>query len=285
MDLSRKGPGLTDADTSEDARDKAVTARSVNLLEYPQEIQRMIFQEALSKPTIHYATFDLRRSIFLPLGHNHVHNGCAMLLTRWSDGDLRSGYVTNNTLKNTCFLARETVRGAMIEPTQINYVDGCEVVDAKTDLLCLVFPELEGDVFLEKFDTADRGPVWWPPLDQAQITATVGDISHAGVLVCTELWWWRLDHWFNFHSCDCTYRDSTGHLQSTRLGALMTCFRQLTTFSMILTEVTENEWNAYYSSKYNYGRVPNSIIIIIIIGFKLTVRPCLRSARVPRCLP
>jgi hypothetical protein len=141
MDPSDSASGSTEQ--QKDDHDKALTTSSLDLMEFPEDIVRMVFTEFMSKPAIHFAEFELidipqDPSNYQPLFGDFADTIRLMVLSRWSEGNIKSGYVSSETLQKTCSLARDVVRRTTAEPSIIRYQDGSKTVDASVDVLCLV---------------------------------------------------------------------------------------------------------------------------------------------------
>ncbi|KAH8903502.1 hypothetical protein BR93DRAFT_971590 [Coniochaeta sp. PMI_546] len=236
-------------DPSGSADNPIENLKPFNLMRFPEEIVCMIFREFLSKPAIHYADFKFAFPRHV-VGRLHAGDIIIMVLREWAQYDIKSGYVSSDTLARTCRLARDVALSTIIEPSRIRFENVHKVVDASTDVLCLVHPPFQN---VQQFE---RGisPDWEPKLDAGQVGSSLGNIRRAGLRVSQEIWCNLLENWFLVtesivrNGFDYQYRD--GHLHRSHLGVLMSCFSDLQAFYLILTNVTEDDWNTYYAGEY-----------------------------------
>lgn len=240
----------------------SVVQRSFPLLRLPDEVVCMVYTEALSRPSLHFARFSLRsfRRRVQSIDTSHV----AMDIEPWEQGEIRSGYISGDILRQVCAMSRDVALRAAFEPSVIRYSNGlCKTVDACTDILCLVHtrtgpPENRVQKFMPNpvsFPTPFMG--WFPKLDHEQIEGRLGSIRRGAVLVTERMWSELLHTWFVLRDPDeperlirDSYRARYGHLDRGHLGALMMCFRALEAFYLVITDVTEADWDSYYSSQF-----------------------------------
>ncbi|OIW24523.1 hypothetical protein CONLIGDRAFT_648665 [Coniochaeta ligniaria NRRL 30616] len=237
MDLL--GRVIESTESKSDDYSKSIVTRSLSLMEYPEDIVRMVFREAMCKPALHFAEFRLG------FPRHETGKGCDMLLERWSRGNMKSGYVTGEILQETCSLARNVALYTTVKPSTIRYSDGWQTVDASTDVLCLVHPERCCTSVVLPFQGGES-PTWWPMLDHPQVAATLGSIRRAGVRVSNQLLHELFETWFCLGEDEFTYKEWYGELHRTHLAVLMTCFRDLEAFYLILTDIKEEDWDTYY---------------------------------------
>ncbi|KAB5513171.1 hypothetical protein GE09DRAFT_1267427 [Coniochaeta sp. 2T2.1] len=220
----------------------ATTALSPIWTKLPNEIIDMVFAEFLSEPAVHFAEIRVRQ---LPRG---VLNGSAETVHQWSDGEMRSGYLVADVLNANSHSARTVVRRvrrATEEKTIIDYGDPSAMdvtVDASTDLACLVLDrwpfrisEPEGHIIIKATFMASR----------------FGTIRRAGMLVTREMWKAVLAHWFDPYLdddlSDKSYAMNDGRLDFRSLSWVLRSFKRLEAFYLILTDITAEDWQEYYS--------------------------------------
>jgi len=247
-------------DSRDDGPDISTRPCSVSLMKYPREIAKMVFEEFMSKPAVHYGTYNFCYGSEISPVQGDVGNGLSLDLRKWRHGDIKSGYLSSKAMWNTCSLSYEAAKHMTIEPSRIKYYASgrghdCEIVDASTDLLCLEHRAIwEEDNQRWKpalcFDI-DHHTTWTPGLSHTHITSLVGGIRRGGVRVSKEAWSGVLESWFCRGGHEDRYTGTDGFLQRTHLGALMTCFINLEAFYLVLTDVSEEDWNAYYASESN----------------------------------
>ena len=241
-------------DSRDGAPDKTTTTFSVNLMEYPPEIAIEVFKEAIRKPAVHYGSYNFCYGSDLSPVQLDVGRGLTLDLREWSNGDIKSGYLSSKAMWNACALSYEAAKRMTTEPSRIKYAHGCEIVDASTDLLCLEHraiwdPDNEEWKPAQCFDI-DRHTRWTPEVNHTHITSLVGGIRRAGVRVSKAAWSSVLEGWFcRKGGHEHGYTGTSGVLQHTHLGALMTRFMNLEAFYLVLTDVSEEDWNAYYASE------------------------------------
>ncbi|OIW24534.1 hypothetical protein CONLIGDRAFT_718455 [Coniochaeta ligniaria NRRL 30616] len=222
----------TDEDT---AAALAISPQPPSPILLPEDVLRMIFREYMSKPAIHFAGFQfLARN---PGGRFHF----TIMLNNWSKDDIKSGHVSSDIMQATCTLAREVALKTAIQRAKIRYQSdhgGTKAIDASTDLLCLVHP----GPYYQPFPTSHS------ILDYAGIHHKIGRVRRGGVLVTKPMWLEVLGHWFSPEPADDNLLELRGPLGLEHLATLMICFRHLRVFFFVLTDLTEDDWNDYYSS-------------------------------------
>lgn len=234
----------------------SVVPRSFPLLRLPDEVACMVFTEALSRPSIHFARFSLRsfRRHVQSIDTSHV----AMDIEPWEQGEIRSGYISGDILRQVCAMSRNVALRAPFEPSVIRHSNGlCKTVDAVTDILCLV--HVRTGPFENRVQRFMPNPVsfptpfmgWFPKLDHEQIEGRLGSIRRGAVLVTERMWSELLHTWFVLRGPDGPerpirdiYRARYGHLDKGHLGALMMCFRALEAFYLVITDVAEADWDS-----------------------------------------
>jgi hypothetical protein len=200
----------------------------------------MIFREYMSKPAIHFARFQ-----FFKERYDYI-----VTLSDWSKGDIRSGHVSSDILHATYWVARDVAITTAVNPSLIKYHryhGGTKRVDVTTDLICFVHT---GPQFLP-FDVHMGHR---PSMNYERVFESVGRIRRGGLLVTRQMWYEVLENWFlplpaaEADRVDQRRLRSRGPLGNEHLATLMMCFSVIQFFSLVLTDVTEDDWNEYYAA-------------------------------------
>jgi hypothetical protein len=211
---------------------------------FPEKIMVMIFKEYLSKPAIHFVE---------PTVVSESETD-GMVIKPWTNGILKSGYLSTQTLNATSKLARKTVRGATFEPTIIRFTDGSVQVDAATDLICFV-PGRWGPAMqlsYQQDDSSPREALWFPKRRELDTDANLSNIRRAGMLVTKDAWYQMLRCWFTpkIGSYPEGMRVMTGLRQIRNLSFLVGELLPLEAFYFVLPDIGEDDWLEYYQSKF-----------------------------------
>ncbi|OIW24535.1 hypothetical protein CONLIGDRAFT_691870, partial [Coniochaeta ligniaria NRRL 30616] len=198
----------------------------------PLEVKEFIFTEFMSKHALHFALVD-EKSWYFDVSHG-------LPLTSWGDGDIKSGYVSQQVLNATGIEARRAARRTYIEEALVRYNRCPAVVDRATDLLCLVY-SLSGGTTV----TAEM----WGKFDfSLGIADTFGCFRRAGVLITEDMWFGVLEHWFPIQRFGPPHHSMMDYrLHTWQLHSFMDCFADLRMFCMVLINITEDDWNEYYA--------------------------------------
>lgn len=211
---------------------------------FPPEVQDMIFENFISKPALHFASFQLKIT--------ETTRIIDLRLSRWSRWNMESGYVSSDIVRRLCKSAQQVSERRCIQPSQLVYHgDRRATVDSATDLLCLVYPPFTP---VRRVLSLQQPINWWDFAGNAQ---TLGGIQHAGILVTQDVWCIILGHWFIQGYRHCFMFQPTGYyyprMHAGELSLLAGCFlgggSGLQSFCAVLTDITEEDWKEYYSSK------------------------------------
>ncbi|KAB5582991.1 hypothetical protein GE09DRAFT_286992 [Coniochaeta sp. 2T2.1] len=210
----------------------------------PMEIIGMIFVEYLSKPSIHFASVAIRAT---PGRHHKI----SMVLSPWSDGPIESGYTLSRTLNKTCRFSRNTVDRAIATPALIQYDKGSVIIDGSMDMVCFVPRKFWSRQVDSGFNPLVRRV---QSSDMPEQKMWLRDIHHTGFLVTQDAWHRVLANWFIL---DMAIDRESYAAADGRLHNLWTLFpwayrerkslARTWDFYMVLSEVTVEDWNTYYS--------------------------------------
>jgi hypothetical protein len=146
--------------------------KAPKVLNWPEDVLRIIFGEFMSKPSVHFAEtrfYEITRSKY------------SMSLRPYSKNDIQSGYTAAQVLSQTSHLGCDVVRRSTLLKSHIRMDSGPVPVDAATDLVCFVLP---GPWYPHLVYTNKNGSFsWCPRLDHKDIAEKLGNLRRAGVLM------------------------------------------------------------------------------------------------------
>ncbi|OIW24536.1 hypothetical protein CONLIGDRAFT_673693 [Coniochaeta ligniaria NRRL 30616] len=241
MDISATEAPTPERDHGDESRpSQAIMSNSLKPMGFPEDILHLIFTEFMCKPAIHFAQIEFRQD-------QETVKGVPLSLWHWMGGHVKSGYDASWVLSQTCRMARRALRHSLIEPSRIWFDSGSVLIDTATDIMCFVLPE--------KWDTPLtrilEGPpyIWTPRLDHKDITRQLGRVRRAGIMVTRSMWHVVLANWFSHMPTtgEEVYMEQDGRLTDKHLGGLMMCLPRLEAFYFVLTDVTSEDWDKYYS--------------------------------------